>query len=695
MPLPTLPDLVLHLILVLALPRDPLSPSTLPRRYSHLLRYTRVCRQFARVAQQLLYTHIDLCTSIAADELCAAVDKSVGARRLAFTRARTLRIGRPQREVDKDRLISKGDVRQVLTRLPGLREIWIDAVVVEALDLSVCAELKSLHLSRLPLLYDFPSPLPEPTALHTWHLPQLVSLSLTRVYFRSTSESSKLLPLAHLLSPLALPSLKCLELSYSPASSTPAFAALAPQLERLWLRRTRGRQDDLPDLPETSLSALSPKLQHLALDISSRGDIEILSSLPFDVQLRSLRIFASSSLAVTVERALLSASPHCIEQLAFLMVEDVSNLPPASVIQNAQVRQKTRQECEARGVELLEYPAGEEEEYDKEGWRRTCDEVDRVVELKKQEELGLDSDEELIVELAGVEVAASGDTRMAGAWQDGLERSLIAPSADPPLVSSLCRWSAFGDCASFSLSRGLGRATGCPRTATMAYGSSSHGQSSTASRSAGMSDAAYGSNAGAGLSSSYGAGRSSGMGGASSSASSAGMSSAASSAAASADAAASAESRAMKHAAKASNHAMSLEALAADVAPSLSATQQAHLSQLVENAHSLGKSAHRVAASASAAADHSESTDAAHSGMGGAAASAAEMGAYGSGAGRSAGMGSSAAAARMGAYGSSSQSAGMDGYGSSGAGMSGSASRSGMGRSSSMSVGGAGYYTGY
>lgn len=129
-----LPDDLLYWILDLTLPFH--SSRSIPTRYRQLLLHSRLNRQFARVAQQLLFLHVDINTYVALEEFIGAVDESPSARRMAFNRTRTVRIAVPDAR-NKELLIGKQGVEQVLKRTPGVKELWVDGIEVDPLSLSV------------------------------------------------------------------------------------------------------------------------------------------------------------------------------------------------------------------------------------------------------------------------------------------------------------------------------------------------------------------------------------------------------------------------------------------------------------------------------------------------------------------------------------------------------------------------------
>ncbi|GAA5895450.1 hypothetical protein JCM6882_006255 [Rhodosporidiobolus microsporus] len=415
-----LPDSVLHAILSQNLP--PLLPRLVARRYKSLLRYCRISRSCARVAQQLLYKHLDFAYAGAAVEFCQAVDDSPSARRVAFNCTRSLRITPPPDEDVEECRMRQRDIENVLRRIPGVREIWLEGVPVDVLSLSIAADLRRLRLHRV-FLYHKPQSavaattdgLFPPDPPETWHLPRLESLSLTLPYFVNPKLEAQDISL--LLRPLALPSLRALAFTWHPQTSPPHFGLLAAQLSHLWLKRRpfparrRNSQeqdqqaaDPIEPLPLRELAACSSNLLHLAVDIHRTDDFEALSALgseailptasaadtESDVFLRTLRL--ESPFHTSAEGALLDVDPPCLATLRALLLPDISDLPEDIVVEQGFARQTTREECKKRGIRVAEREfeepelTGAEQEREEVRWRGWCQEVDLEKELEDEEE---------------------------------------------------------------------------------------------------------------------------------------------------------------------------------------------------------------------------------------------------------------------------------------------------------------------
>ncbi|GAA5990856.1 hypothetical protein JCM11641_000850 [Rhodosporidiobolus odoratus] len=441
---PTLPDSLLHSILSLTLPSS--HPSAIPSRYSALLDYTKVSKAFARVAQQLLYSDVDLSTPQAAKEFCDAVDDSPSSRRLAFTKTRTLRLSRYDNE-ERKHWIGPKSTERVLARVPGIKELVIDGLTVDPLSFSLCADLTHLTLIRTNILTSSArtdsgttSAVPA-TGAFTWYLPKVTTVTLYLVDF--VNQKSYFISLARLLNPVSTPRLSDLAMTYSSETSEPELVHVAPQLERLWLQRetsaveVRERKASPALLPLDVLRALSPRIQHLAVDIWHMVDFDALSHigiasaspaasvdgapdttaalllLPTELpSIFTLRV--SSPHGTVAERHLLAKLPilPSFETLRILFLRDVSLLPADVVVREAQGRETTREECGKVGIEVYEFfaaPAQEGEgavEAEVAEWRGTCWMVDRMraVAAVGQEEEVEEEREEM-----QREVSAGGD----------------------------------------------------------------------------------------------------------------------------------------------------------------------------------------------------------------------------------------------------------------------------------------------
>ncbi|GAA6042414.1 hypothetical protein JCM8097_008441 [Rhodosporidiobolus ruineniae] len=279
--LAALPDPVLYRILLHAVP--PPGARTTPLRYRLLLRLSKVCRSLARVAQELLYAHIDILTLDKLRALRIAVDgpeSAPRARLLAFNKARSLRVSAPAKGYDKYRL-GPVHVAKLVLDLPPIREAWFDGVNLNPLDLSWAVNLESLHLHEVTLVAPVqPSKWNVSSPWEAWYFPNLRFLSLSKVTV--SSEPGHPHPsLRRLLHPVSFSKLTSLAISYDASTAEPIFRHLAPQLERLWLRRTSHPylQDKLPSLPVDELALCTAKLRHLACDLHRTRDLEVLSEL--------------------------------------------------------------------------------------------------------------------------------------------------------------------------------------------------------------------------------------------------------------------------------------------------------------------------------------------------------------------------------------------------------------------------------
>ncbi|GAA5826809.1 hypothetical protein JCM11251_002901 [Rhodosporidiobolus azoricus] len=424
-----LPDDVLKNIVAFNLP--PHHPRTVPVRYKILHRYARICRSLARVTQQLLYKHLDLVYAGAATNFCQAVDDSPSARRVAFG-TRTLRITSPPDEDAEECSLTPDDIEQVLKRIPGVREISIEGVRVDALSLSIAVDLHSLRLHRVFLFHQPILPSAPTSPAITWHLPNLTHLSLSLVFY--LNPKYELQDLSFLLRPLALPNLTSLAMTWHAKSSAPLFGYLSAQLSHLWLKRRpapmrqrrrssgtsgSGADDDdaveqIPPLPQRELAACSSRLLHLATDVWRQDDLAAFEALGSEalpvpgsaegegeeageadaesgVFLRSLRL-QSPRYHTAAEHGLLREDPPCLVTLRSLLVEDISDLPEEIVVEQGEAREVTRAECAQRGIELEEREWGDEEltgseqEREEAEWRAWCTLVDLDVEVEVAEE---------------------------------------------------------------------------------------------------------------------------------------------------------------------------------------------------------------------------------------------------------------------------------------------------------------------
>ncbi|GAA6023135.1 hypothetical protein JCM10207_005736 [Rhodosporidiobolus poonsookiae] len=423
-----LPDEVLHLIFSLTV--GPPNPRIVKERTAALLALSRLDRACARVAQQILYADLDLDTSASVTELCAAIDHSPGARRLAF-RTRSMRLWG---DTSPRYHIYMSTAEALCARCPGVREMWLHLMKLDPLSLSICkvpADLEVLHLNRVTLLQRTETRATASASHDTyaWHLPHLHSLFLTHV--THVDSSNRFVPLYELLTPTSLPAVRTLSIAFSTRDSDPDFGRLAPQLSHLYLRRlatkplsnsrsTHARVSDtpvLPDLPVADLRSCSAHLRHLAFDVEHKDDFDFLHELGAPstalddpealtsalvqaqdvVFLRSVRLACPRS-PTAAERLLLSSDALALDQLAVLTVSALAPAPPANhpsarewTIARAQ-RDETLAACEARGIALFEckYRAGSErdiqdeaEERDEGDWLRICRIADDEVELRE------------------------------------------------------------------------------------------------------------------------------------------------------------------------------------------------------------------------------------------------------------------------------------------------------------------------
>ncbi|GAA5826797.1 hypothetical protein JCM11251_002897 [Rhodosporidiobolus azoricus] len=403
-----LPSSVLHCILSHAVPSP--HPRFISRRYKYLLLYSSLSRSISRVAQQLLYTHIDIEDDRSATRFIRAVDDCAKARRLAFDETRSVRLSYSKYA------LSSTNVSWVLWRTPGAKEICLENLKVDPLGLSVAASCQTLYLFNCELLETSPITVygSKPAVLQpeTWHFPRLTSLIFSCSYF--VTHKRDWIPLTLLLNPVSLPALKSLAFTYNDQTSAPQFRWIAEQVTHLWLRRLpttspNNRQHNaeprVSDLPKEDLAFCSAHLLHLAVDLHQHADFDALTVLgthnedaivnPRPSSLASSRPESSSLLRslrlespylTTAERALLSALPSlpCLDDLSHLILSDLSQLPPSSAraTKEKASRETIRAECEARRITVVEalfhHPEKgyEAQKEDWRAWMRVCEWVD-------------------------------------------------------------------------------------------------------------------------------------------------------------------------------------------------------------------------------------------------------------------------------------------------------------------------------
>lgn len=233
------------------------------------------------------------------------------------------------------------------------------------------------------------------------------SLSLSHIVY-SESDNNSLSSLQRFLNPLALPHLRSFAFTWDRHTSDPGFWMLAPQLTRLWLRRItltdRNGKSQIEYLPVDDLKNLSYRLEHLAIDVHKTVDLDgalgkigtthlvPLTSLPHaqqnsldEVLPRTLRL--ESPYHTAAERLVLAQSLPAFERLDYLFVDDLSGLQGSVKAQHKSVRQAVVEECEARGVQVVEkrFVGGSSREcieWDEARWREWCEEVDREMQVK-------------------------------------------------------------------------------------------------------------------------------------------------------------------------------------------------------------------------------------------------------------------------------------------------------------------------
>ncbi|GAA6043523.1 hypothetical protein JCM8097_002259 [Rhodosporidiobolus ruineniae] len=387
-----LPDSVLHSISILSSHLPPsLDLACIPRRYNRLLTYSRVCRAFARVAQQLLFKHLDFATAAAVNEFCAVVDSSPNARRLAFFTSTSMRISPTPEGLDEKATITSGQLDALFRRTPGVVELHLEYSWCDPLALSYLAGLRRLHLINTALACIAPAKhshgqvsLPMEKEAESWYLPQLTHLSLNIVVFRD--EDRKKILLRQLLNPTSLPSLRSLAVTWTAHTSKPDFHLVAPQLTHLWLQRKLVARPkgysyncrDAPAFPDADLACCTSQLKHLAIDLRDRSELDDLraigtatvssngtSSQPIPpISLRTLRL--SSPYLTTAERVILSADLPSLASLHALLVSDVSDLPADRVLAHAKQRETVKQHCAALGVAVYgrDFQGEDVDEYD-------------------------------------------------------------------------------------------------------------------------------------------------------------------------------------------------------------------------------------------------------------------------------------------------------------------------------------------
>ncbi|GAA5895439.1 hypothetical protein JCM6882_006252 [Rhodosporidiobolus microsporus] len=442
-----LPDSVIHHILSYAIP--PPTPRSISRRYRLLLQHSRLARSWARVAQTLLFKHVDIEDELSARRFIHAVEACPRARRLAFTKTETVRLSRQKYALGGE------FVEQVLRRTPGAKCVSLERLAVNPLGLSFAASCEKLHLfdcelTETKVLDEKHKASSGGLTRETWHLPRLTSLTFSCSYF--VTRENYWIPLPVLLNRLALPALTSLAFVYHDESSAPEMRLVAAQLTSLWLRRIprykqqpnqrRDAQPEISALPQEDLAFCSSSLVHLAVDIHKAEDFKALRALGTaslasaaaaaakrkslelghaappgqpQVLLRTLRL--ESPYLTAAERELIAQSLPALSALEELIVSDLS--PPSTSSSSAaasststaalqthrSARSAIRAEADARGFALSEvrfqHPEGGYEALraDMGAWEGACERVDGGVAARAaeaQEQLEEDEDEPVI-----------------------------------------------------------------------------------------------------------------------------------------------------------------------------------------------------------------------------------------------------------------------------------------------------------
>lgn len=326
--MPVLPADILSRIFTHTLPRSQQS-GAFRKRYKLLNAYSLVCGRWRAVAQALFFQRVHLPTvptAIKYNNLTKPMGVMYGKE------TQTLRVGGEWSAGTPSFHRHGAILESLVTHMPFLTEMWLHEVTVDpavlswvqgeplisafalaALTLPFLPDLKILHLCEVALEY------PKQKELFHWRLPHLHTLFMINTLV--LAEDRTYLSAEPLFTPLTLPSLTKLFLTWNRDSSPPELELMGPQLTHLYLLRsgftasTASRDQHIPPDLFAQLSAL----QHLFYDVRYVTDISLLSSLASPIL--SLQLYYSSRTAETVEEELVDLLlPDCLYELKMLFL---------------------------------------------------------------------------------------------------------------------------------------------------------------------------------------------------------------------------------------------------------------------------------------------------------------------------------------------------------------------------------------